>query len=82
MPPDDGWECASEGYLRQPHWLLSGLVNVMREGHAMASLIDRITRLARSPQGQRLAQRAQQLAQDPNTRRKLDELRARWMKKR
>lgn len=48
----------------------------------MASLIDRITRLARSPQGQRLARRAQQLAQDPNTRRKLDELRARWMKKR
>jgi hypothetical protein len=31
----------------------------------MASLIDRITRLAGSPQGQRLAQRAQELARDP-----------------
>ena len=48
----------------------------------MASLIDRITRLARSPQGQRLAQRAQELARDPNTRRKIEDLRARWMKKR
>jgi hypothetical protein len=48
----------------------------------MASLIDRITRLARSPQGQRLVERAQQLAQDPNTRRKIEDLRARLMKKR
>ena len=55
---------------------------VTRERHAMASLIDRITQLARSPQGQRLAQRAQQLARDPNTRRKIEDLRARWLKKR
>jgi len=48
----------------------------------MASLIDRLTRLAGSPQGQRLAQRAQQLARDPNTRRKIEELRARLMKRR
>jgi hypothetical protein len=48
----------------------------------MASLIDRITQLARSPQGQRLAQRAQQLARDPNTRRKIEDLRARWLRKR
>jgi hypothetical protein len=48
----------------------------------VASLIDRITRLARSPQGQRLAERAQQLARDPNTRRKVEDLRTRWMKKR
>jgi hypothetical protein len=48
----------------------------------MASMIDRITRLARSPQGQRLAQRAQELARDPNTRRKIEELRVRLMKKR
>lgn len=48
----------------------------------MASLIDRITRLARSPQGRRLAERAQQLAQDPKTRRKIEDLRARWMRKR
>lgn len=48
----------------------------------MASLIDRLTRLAGSPQGQRLAQRAQELARDPNTRRKIEELRARLMKRR
>jgi hypothetical protein len=48
----------------------------------MASLIDRITRLAGSPQGQRLAQRAQQLARDPNTRRKIEVLRTRLMNKR
>lgn len=46
----------------------------------MASWIDRITRLARSPQGQRLAERAQELARDPNTRRKIEELRARLTK--
>ena len=45
----------------------------------MASLIDRITRLAGR---QRLAQRAQELARDPNTRRKIEELRARLMKRR
>jgi hypothetical protein len=48
----------------------------------MASLVDRITRLMRSPQGQRLADRAQQLARDPNTRRKIEDLRARLTKKR
>jgi hypothetical protein len=48
----------------------------------VASLIDRITRLARSPQGQRLAERAQQLARDPHTGRKIEDLRTRWMKKR
>lgn len=48
----------------------------------MASLVDRVTRLVRSPQGQRLAQRAQQLARDPNTRHKLEQLRARLMKRR
>jgi hypothetical protein len=48
----------------------------------MASLVDRITRLVRSPQGQRLADRAQQLARDPNTRRKIEDIRVRLMKKR
>jgi hypothetical protein len=47
----------------------------------MASLVDRIMRLMRSPQGQRLAQRAQQLARDPNTRHKLEQLRARLKKR-
>lgn len=48
----------------------------------MASLVDRITRLLRSPQGQRLTDRAQQLARDPNTRRKIEDLRGRLMRKR
>jgi hypothetical protein len=48
----------------------------------MASLVDRITRLVRSPQGRRLADRAQRLARDPSTRRKIDDLRIRLMKKR
>jgi hypothetical protein len=48
----------------------------------MASLIGRITQLLRSPQGQRLTQRAQQLARDRNTRRKVEDLRARLMRKR
>jgi hypothetical protein len=56
-------------------------VEITREDQGMASLIDRITRLARSPQGQRLAQRAQEIARDPNTRRKIEELRVRLMKK-
>ena len=48
----------------------------------MASLVDRLTQFVRSPQGQRLAQRAQELARDPNTRHKVEQLRARLMKKR
>lgn len=48
----------------------------------MASLVDRVTRLVRSPQGQRLVHRAQQIARDPNTRYKVEQLRARLMKRR
>ena len=48
----------------------------------MALLVDRITRLVRSPKGRRLADRAQQLARDPSTRRKIEDLRGRLMKKR
>jgi hypothetical protein len=69
------------GTCRQSHWFHQ-VVTITREGQTMASLIDRITRLARSPQGQRLAERAQQFARDPNTRRKIEDLRARFMKKR
>jgi len=43
----------------------------------MPSLIDRVTRFARSPQGRRLTERAQRLARDPRTRRRIDEARAR-----
>ncbi len=48
----------------------------------MASLVSRITRLLQSPQGQRLTDRAQQLARDPNTRRKVEDLRSRLLRKR
>lgn len=48
----------------------------------MPSLTERLTRLLRSPQAKQLADRAQQIARDPRTRRKLDELRARLTKKR
>jgi hypothetical protein len=48
----------------------------------MASLVSRITRLLHSPQGQRLTDRAQQLARDPHTRRKIEDLRTRLMRKR
>ena len=48
----------------------------------MASLVDRITRFMQSPQGQRFSRRAQQFARDPDTRRKVEELRARLLKKR
>jgi hypothetical protein len=62
--------------------LALSVVNVNLRRPSMASLVDRITRLVRSPQGRRLADRAQQLARDPSTRRKIEDLRGRLMKKR
>ena len=41
----------------------------------MASLMGRLAKLARSPQGQRLAGQAKRAAQDPNTKRKIEEIR-------
>lgn len=46
------------------------------------SLIDKVTKLARSPEGRRLADKAQRMAKDPETRRKLEEACARVAKKR
>lgn len=41
----------------------------------MAGLLRKLTQFARSPQGQRLISEAQRRAKDPETRRKLLELR-------
>ena len=43
----------------------------------MPGLFDRIGRFARSPQGKQLMQRAQRLASDPRTRRRIAEVRGR-----
>ena len=48
----------------------------------MPSLISRIGRFARSPQGQRLARQAQRYAARPENRRKVTGLRQRLMKRR
>ena len=48
----------------------------------MASLMNRITRLARSPQGKQMMDRAQRMARDPETRRKIMEARGRVGKRR
>lgn len=47
----------------------------------MASMTDRITRALRSPSGRKLTERAKEIAQDPATQRKLDQLRRRFTKK-
>jgi hypothetical protein len=48
----------------------------------MPSMIDKLTQFAKSPQGrqaiQQLTEKGQQLARDPKTRAKLDELRRRF----
>jgi hypothetical protein len=43
----------------------------------MPSLIDRVSRFARSPQGRNVMDRAQRLARDPKTKRRIEEARAR-----
>lgn len=48
----------------------------------MASITDRIARALRSPQAKRLTEKAQEIARDPETRRKLDQLRNRLTKPR
>lgn len=47
----------------------------------MPSLIGRIASYARSPQGRRLASKAQQFASKPENRRKIADLRTRLAKK-
>ena len=48
----------------------------------MASLTDRVVKLARSPEARRMADKAQQLARDPRTRRRIEALRERLARKR
>jgi hypothetical protein len=48
----------------------------------MASLIGRISRFARSPQGKKLAQNAQKFVAKPENRRKITDLRQRLAKRR
>jgi hypothetical protein len=46
------------------------------------SLLNKITRFARSPQGRRLADRASAYARSPKGRRQIEQARARLMKRR
>ena len=48
----------------------------------MASLMGRISKLARSPQGRQMMERAQRMAKDPATRRKIADARQRMARKR
>jgi hypothetical protein len=48
----------------------------------MASLNRRIMKFAKSPQGQRLIEQAKVEARKPENRRKLEQLRARYLKRR
>ena len=47
----------------------------------MPSLIDRVSRFARSPQGRKAMDNARNLARDPRTRRRIEEARARLTKR-
>ena len=40
------------------------------------SIISKVSKLARSPEGKRLVEKAQHMAKDPETRRKLEGLRS------
>jgi hypothetical protein len=48
----------------------------------MASLMSRVTRFARSPQGRRFADKAQRYAKSPEGRRKIEQVRTRLAKRR
>ena len=47
----------------------------------MPSLISRVSRLARTPQGRKAIDNAQRFARDPKTRRRIEEARARLGKR-
>jgi len=48
----------------------------------MPSLLNRISTFAKSPQGRRLADRAQGIAKSPATRRRVEQARQRFAKRR
>jgi hypothetical protein len=45
------------------------------------ALLNKLTTFARSPQGRKLAQQAKKVAQDPATKRKIEDARQRLMKR-
>jgi len=47
----------------------------------MPTLLDKVTRFARSPQGKRAIDKAQRLARDPRTKRRITEARTRLGRK-
>ena len=47
----------------------------------MAGLFDKVGRFARSPQGKRMVEKAQRLAKDPSTRRKIADARRRFARR-
>ncbi len=48
----------------------------------MPSLMSRISRFARSPEGRRAAEKAKGFARNPENRRKIEQLRTRFARKR
>jgi hypothetical protein len=48
----------------------------------MPSLMNRVSTFARSPQGRKLAERAQGIAKSPATRRRVEDVRRRFAKRR
>jgi len=47
----------------------------------MPTLLDKVTRFARSPQGKRALDKAQRIARDPRTKRRITEARTRLGRK-
>lgn len=47
----------------------------------MSPLISKLAQFARSPQGRKAMSQAQKMAKDPETRRKIEQARARFMKR-
>ncbi len=45
------------------------------------SILNKVAKLANSPEGRRLADKAKHMAKDPETRRKLEEMRGRVARK-
>ena len=48
----------------------------------MASLFNKVAQFARSPKGRELTEKAKEMAKDPDTRRKLEQLRGKAGRKR
>ncbi len=48
----------------------------------MAGLMSKVARIAQSPQGRKLTERAKQMSKDPKNRQKIEALRGRLVRKR